>query len=78
MVVLDHTYGDVISNDHLNAKQFIAIITEMKRRKITNQNTKIFASHISHEGTLPHDEFVAYARQKGYDVAYDGLVVEVR
>jgi phosphoribosyl 1,2-cyclic phosphate phosphodiesterase len=48
---------------------------EMKNIKIIAPNTKIFASHISHEGNLPHDEFAIFAEKYGYSVAFDGLVV---
>jgi phosphoribosyl 1,2-cyclic phosphate phosphodiesterase len=78
IAVLDHTYGyDVNMPDHLNANKVIEIIDEMKKRGIANKNTKIFASHISHEGNLPHDEFVLFANRHGYDVAFDGLTVIV-
>ncbi|MCL2545693.1 MAG: MBL fold metallo-hydrolase [Oscillospiraceae bacterium] len=77
VVVLDHTYGQVKANDHLNTDSFIAAIQEMKKRHIINDGTKIFASHISHEGTLPHDEFAAFSKQHGYDIAFDGLELEV-
>ncbi len=77
IAVIDHTYGDTVSNDHLNTKQFTGVVNEMKKRGIINQDTLVFASHISHEGTLPHDEFEVYAKRRGYNVAYDGLIVEV-
>jgi len=77
-VILDHTYGyNVEADNHLSAKGFIAIITEMKKRGIINQDSRVFASHISHEGTLPHDEFVVFAKQYGYEVAFDGLVLNI-
>ena len=76
IVILDHTYGyDVKATDHLTANKFIETIIEMRNRNIIRQNTKIFASHISHEGNLLHDEFVLFAEKHGYDVAFDGLVI---
>lgn len=76
IVVLDHTYGyDVKASDHLTANKFIDTIKEMKNRKIITSNTKIFASHISHEGNLPHDEFQIFAEKHGYNVAFDGLTI---
>jgi len=76
ILVLDHTYGyDVKANDHLTANKFIETINEMRNRKIVNQKTQVFASHISHEGNLPYDEFVLFAEKYGYDVAFDGLVI---
>jgi len=76
IVVLDHTYGcDVKADDHLTANRFIETINQLKNKNIIGQNTKIFASHISHEGNLPHDEFIVFAEKYGYSVAFDGLVV---
>ena len=78
IIVLDHTYGyNVNANDHLNANKFIETINTMKNKKIINQNTKVYASHISHEGNLLHDEFVNFAKEHRYNVAYDGLEIEI-
>ena len=76
IVVLDHTYGcDVKANDHLTVNRFIETLKEMRKRNIIVPNTKIFASHISHEGNLIHDEFEMFAEKHGYSVAFDGLVI---
>ena len=78
ILVLDHTRGyNIEADDHLNANEIIELIAEMKRRSIIDEHTKVLASHISHEGNLPHDEFAAFANQNGYDVAFDGLVVDI-
>jgi len=78
VVVLDHTFGYGINLDaHLNANQVIETINEMKKRNIIDKDTKIFASHISHEGNLKHDEFVLFANKYGYDVAFDGLEIDI-
>jgi len=47
----------------------------LKIKNIIGQKTKIFASHISHEENLPHDEFLIFAEKYGYNVAFDGLVI---
>lgn len=33
----------------------------------------VYATHLSHEGNLEHDELDEYAREHGYRVAFDGL-----
>lgn len=38
---------------------------------------RAFATHIAHEGNPPHPELAAFAAQHGYEVAYDGLRLEV-
>jgi len=78
LIVLDHTYGyDINANDHLNGNKFIKTINEMKSRNIIKKDTKIYASHISHEGNLPYNEFVLSARKNGYHVAFDGLEIKI-
>ncbi|MCL2108853.1 MAG: hypothetical protein FWH20_05855 [Oscillospiraceae bacterium] len=78
VVILDHTYGfNVYADGHLNANNFIKTIAKMKERGIITEQSKVYASHISHEGNLPHDEFLMLAKKHGYEVAYDGLEIIV-
>ncbi len=79
IVILDHTYGLTQSNrnDHLNAAQFIQHIERMRSEQLLTSTARIFATHISHAANPAHPELVAFASQHGYDVAYDGLCVEI-
>ena len=36
---------------------------------------RVLATHIAHEGNPVHPELAAWAAGRGYEVAYDGLVV---
>jgi phosphoribosyl 1,2-cyclic phosphate phosphodiesterase len=77
VVVMDHTYGpDAGSGDHLNANRFIDQIKLLRKHGLLANNARIFATHISHEGNPPHTELSNYAKQFGYEIAYDGMVVE--
>jgi phosphoribosyl 1,2-cyclic phosphate phosphodiesterase len=77
IVILDHTYGqDTDSGSHLNANRFIETIERMKKENLLAENTRIFATHISHEGNPTHDELSKYAKEHGYEIAYDGLVIQ--
>lgn len=79
VIVLDHTYGYGINGSgHLNANKVISILTTLERKSVIDQDTRALASHISHEGNPPHNALVLFARQHGYDVAYDGLVMTVQ
>jgi len=76
MVILDHTYGPNADNgSHLNANRFIGHIKRMKEENLLEKNARIFATHISHEGNPNHNELVSYAKEHGYEIAYDGLVI---
>lgn len=76
VVILDHTYGpDADSGGHLNANRFIKHVQRFKAEKLLTDNARILATHISHEGNPTHDELSKYAKQYGYEIAYDGLAI---
>jgi len=77
-VVLDHTYGpDETGSDHLSAHQVIEHVGRMREESIITDETRVFATHIAHEGNPAHPELSEFAAQYGYEIAYDGLVIEV-
>lgn len=76
IVILDHTFGpNADGGGHLNANRFIEHIKKMRSENLLLENTRIFATHISHEGNPTHDELAKYAAPFGYEIAYDGLVI---
>ena len=78
VVILDHTYGlNEPGNDHMNALQVIEHITRMNSEGLLAKNARAFATHIAHEGNPPHPALEIFAKQHGYDIAYDGLSLEV-
>lgn len=78
MVIMDHTFGDVdYSFSHLNEKLFIEQIEKMKKLGIIDDNTKIYGTHISHEGLSYHEAIEKKAISNGYNIAYDGLEIEI-
>lgn len=77
VAILDHTYGPGMpSTDHLSADGFIETVARMHAEGILTRNARVFATHISHEGNPPHPELAAFAAKHGYEIAYDGLIVE--
>ena len=38
---------------------------------------RVFATHIAHEGNPSHEELSAFAKQNGYEIAYDGLLLSI-
>ena len=78
LVVLDHTYGpDQSESDHLNADQVVAHMERMRKGGWLHPKGRVFATHIAHEGNPAHPQLVAYAHNRGYAIAYDGLTVQV-
>lgn len=77
IVIFDHTYGpDEPASDHLNARELARHVQRMRDEKLLAENGLAFATHIAHEGNPPHEALAAFAAQHGYEVAYDGLIVE--
>ena len=77
LVVLDHTYGpDEEESDHLNAQGVANHVQRMREEGILKADGLAFATHIAHEGNPPHSKLAVYAQKHGYEVAYDGLVLE--
>ena len=78
VLLLDQTYGiGYNSGGHLDVEQIGNIIEKMKSKNIINSSTQIYATHISHEGNGTHDEMKIIANNYGYDIAYDGMKIEV-
>jgi phosphoribosyl 1,2-cyclic phosphate phosphodiesterase len=78
LVILDHTYGpDEPTSDHLSAHGLVEHATRMRDEGMLTPQARIFATHIAHEGNPPHPDLVAFAAQHGYEIAYDGLTIEL-
>jgi len=78
LVILDHTYGpNQPGSDHLSAQQVIEHVARMRREGLLTNNGQAFATHIAHEGNPAHPELVNFSNQHGYEIAYDGLVLEI-
>lgn len=78
LVILDHTYGpNQPGSDHLSAHQVIEHAQRMRHEGLLKRSARVFATHIAHEGNPAHPELVEFASQNGYEIAYDGLVLEI-
>lgn len=81
VVILDHTYGIGHGSrpaDHLASKDVIAHANRFRENGLLKDNGVVYATHLSLEGSLEHDELDEYAREHGYRVAYDGLRLRLR
>jgi len=78
LVILDHTYGlQESGSDHLSARQFEQHVQRMRQTGLLKPRGRAFATHIAHQGNPAHPDLVEYAHDHGYEVAYDGLILEV-
>ena len=77
-VAIDHTYGPGINGGgHLNADQAAEEMDRLRAEGILKPGGRAFATHISHEGMPPHEELAEYARNRYYEIAWDGLSIEL-
>ena len=77
-VVLDQTYGEGRNaGGHMDAGMVKEAVRKLRETGAVMAGTRIYATHISHEGNPSHEEMCRLAEQYGYTVAYDGLSVSV-
>lgn len=75
---IDHTYGPgTPGGGHLCADEVIGEIGRLRTAGVLAPSCRILATHISHEGMPPHDELSEFASAHGYEIAWDGLTVEL-
>ena len=78
LLIMDHSYGNIEeSYKHLNEKLFIEQIDTLRKINCIDDNTKIFGTHISHNGNPYHEEAENRAIKNGYHIAYDGMEIEL-
>ena len=78
VVIMDHTFGlKKRSGGHMNSEQFVEHIERMRTTGLLKADAHIYATHIGHHSNPPHAELVEFAASAGYQVAHDGLVVQV-
>lgn len=79
VVVFDHNDGFTrdVSLTHMGSVGVLREYGLMKSLGIVTDSTRLFGTHISHHSNSTHDVEQAKAQQLGYDIAYDGLIVEI-
>lgn len=84
VVAMDHTFGmQGRVTGHMNWEQFTEQVARMRQIGLLADadgplpGARVFAHHIAHHSHPCHEEFSAFAASHGYEVAYDGLTVEV-
>ena len=78
LLILDQTYGHGIKGKgHLNADDVCAIVKKLRKHNILSVKSKVFATHLSHEGHHYHEKQNDIAKANGYEIAYDGLTLHL-
>jgi phosphoribosyl 1,2-cyclic phosphate phosphodiesterase len=78
VVAMDHTFGfQGRASGHLNAEQFLEQVARMRAEGLLNDGARVFAHHIAHHSHPPHPALSELALARGYEVAYDGLAIDV-
>ena len=78
VVVMDHTFGlTERGGGHMNSQQFVAQIEKMHQINLLAEGARILATHIGHHSNPDHETLVRFAQERGYEVAYDGMLIDV-
>jgi len=78
VIFIDQTYGQGYNaGGHTDAGTIREYIDRMRNELIIDDNTLIYATHISHEGNDMHEVMEAEAQKYGYHIAFDGMQIEL-
>lgn len=79
VVVFDHNDGFMrpYSATHMGSEAVLAEFSRMGEVGLVHGTTRLLGTHIAHHSSGLHEAESARARELGYDIAYDGLVVDV-
>ena len=59
------------------AHQVVEHATRLRDEGLLTRTARVFATHIAHEGNPAHSALADCASQHNYEIAYDGLVLQV-
>ena len=77
-VVMDHNHGyREKSGVHHSSESFVREVARMRSAEIIDSEARIIATHFAHHSHPDPDELDWFARERGYEPAWDGMVVEV-
>jgi len=49
----------------------------MQEEKIIDDSSVVYGTHFSHEGNDIHDRMEELSIKNGYNIAYDGMIIEI-
>ena len=79
VVVFDHNDGFArsLSPSHMGSEAMLREVGIMRDLGVVNSGTRILGTHLAHHSNGPHSVESARAKELGYELAWDGLVVDV-
>ena len=60
----------------MNAYDVIEHMQRMRLEGILKPGGRVFATHIAHDANPAHPQLEEFAAKNGYEVAFDGLIVD--
>lgn len=77
-VVMDHNHGyRENSGVHHSSDSLLAEVGRMRAAGIIDEETRIVATHFAHHSHPDPDALERFTRERGYEPAWDGMVIEV-
>lgn len=79
VVIFDHNDGFLRphSPTHMGSEAVLAELGRMRELGVADNTTRLFGTHIAHHSNGVHEQESRRAQAVGYDIAYDGLIVEI-
>jgi phosphoribosyl 1,2-cyclic phosphate phosphodiesterase len=78
LLSLDCTQGIFSDgNNHMGLPDIDSFITQLKEINAVSDSSKIVLNHFSHNGQLTYNEYLNIVKDKGYIVAFDGMVINI-
>ena len=78
-VVMEGTFGlnDTPQIGHMNTQKNIEFRNQLLEKHCIKQDTPFFLTHMAPHWTPPYDIYAPMMAEKGFIVAYDGMVAEI-
>ena len=78
VVTLDCTFcGQSDGANHMGFPDCLTMRERLREAGCVTEETRFIITHFSHNGGMTHEELCVMAHPHGFEVAYDGMVVEV-
>ena len=79
IALMDCTNGGVETSNrgHMGVSGVVQMTEELRRRGAITDQTRVVATHFSHNGKLLHEELVRAFLPHNIEVAFDGMTIEV-
>lgn len=79
VVVFDHNDGFArdASETHMGSGAVLREFARMEAFGLVNNATRLYGTHLGHHSNTTHEVEAAQAQEMGYDIAFDGLLVDI-